>query len=51
MPGEKDDGEPKAAQHRCGAQAILKGAWPLSNESGGPARDSEDPQARSDVSP
>ena len=29
MPGGNDYGEPKTAQHRRGAQAVLNASWPL----------------------
>ena len=42
VPGGSDYGEPKAAQHRRDAQAILNESWPLKDKTGGHARDIPD---------
>jgi hypothetical protein len=42
MPSANDYGEPKAAQHRRGTQAVLNESWPLSDKAGGHARGIED---------
>ena len=38
MPAANDYGEPKAAHHRRGTQAVLNESWPLSDKAGGHAR-------------
>ena len=42
MPDGNDYGEPKAAQHRRGTQAIRNESWPVSDKAGGHARGIED---------
>ena len=42
MPSGNDYGEPKAAQHRRGTQAVLNESWPLSDKSGDHACGIED---------
>lgn len=49
MPSGNDYGEPKAAQHGRGTQAILNEAWPLSDKAGGHARGIEDQSEPIDV--
>jgi hypothetical protein len=49
MPGGNDYGEPKTAQHRRGAQAVLNESWPLSDKAGGHARGIEDQSVPIDV--
>jgi hypothetical protein len=42
MSGRNDYGEPKSAQHRGGAQAVVNESWPLNDKSGGHAHGIED---------
>jgi hypothetical protein len=49
MPASNDYGEPKTAQHRRGAQAVLNESWPLSDKAGGHARGIEDQPSPIDV--
>ena len=49
MPNSNDYGEPKAAQHRRGTQAVINESWPLSDKAGGHESGIKDQPAPIDV--